>query len=611
MKDNPSMMMETIPPGTILRGRYRIERALGSGGFGHVYLAVDLQTSQPYAVKEYFVSGSGGQAQLQHEAQVLSHLHHANLPAFHEAFHERGRYFVVLSYIEGNDLTDLIRVARQRNEAIPLARILGWIVAICDAVSFMHRQMPPIIHRDIKPDNIRIKSDGTAMLVDLGNAKTAADGARTLFFIRHQGTPGYAPQEQYPGGTGTDERSDIFALGGTLYFALTTHEPPNVSTRTQAMQQGQPDLPSLQAQCAANPAAEAPSADAGRQFRSGSQRAAKPVQRNIRHLAQLNTLPPPLLDQLNRIIMRAMAMRPRDRYQTVEELRNDLQKVVGALPQSTAPSSQPARVLDPNSTQPDLPMLYETIQEAKAQQQAASQANATQAQSASVPVPTLNCPRCHTQVLPTATFCPVCGSTLNNTAEEKQSTRSGEPRNQPQGQSSVPPRTPIVRDASSVRDSSLESTVIIRPQELKQEQRSQEQRSQEQQERQRQARYQAPIQTSDTARNPAVTPPTTPAPVPIQMKPKLAPSAQKTPSSQMIQDPPVTPAALSNQLQRSQGTNFALRPGLLILLIIVAVIAVILVVILLVLLSSHGHAHAAQSVTRAMASIVPTLAQYV
>jgi serine/threonine protein kinase len=589
MKDNPSMMMETIPPGTILRGRYRIERALGSGGFGHVYLAVDLQTSQPYAVKEYFVSGSGGQAQLQHEAQVLSHLHHANLPAFHEAFHERGRYFVVLSYIEGNDLTDLIRVARQRNEAIPLARILGWIVAICDAVSFMHRQMPPIIHRDIKPDNIRIKSDGTAMLVDLGNAKTAADGARTLFFIRHQGTPGYAPQEQYPGGTGTDERSDIFALGGTLYFALTTHEPPNVSTRTQAMQQGQPDLPSLQAQCAANPAAEAPSADAGRQFRSGSQRAAKPVQRNIRHLAQLNTLPPPLLDQLNRIIMRAMAMRPRDRYQTVEELRNDLQKVVGALPQSTAPSSQPARVLDPNSTQPDLPMLYETIQEAKAQQQAASQANATQAQSASVPVPTLNCPRCHTQVLPTATFCPVCGSTLNNTAEEKQSTRSGEPRNQPQGQSSVPPRTPIVRDASSVRDSSLESTVIIRPQELNQ----------------------APIQTSDTARNPAVTPPTTPAPVPIQMKPKLAPSAQKTPSSQMIQDPPVTPAALSNQLQRSQGTNFALRPGLLILLIIVAVIAVILVVILLVLLSSHGHAHAAQSVTRAMASIVPTLAQYV
>ena len=84
---------------------------------------------------------------------------------------------------------------------------MEWLLSICDAVAFLHSQKPPIIHRDIKPDNIRITPSGTAMLVDLGNAKTAADGARTLFFIRHQGTPGYAPLEQYPGGTGTDERS--------------------------------------------------------------------------------------------------------------------------------------------------------------------------------------------------------------------------------------------------------------------------------------------------------------------------------------------------------------------------------------------------------------------
>jgi serine/threonine protein kinase len=188
------MMMETVPSGTVLHGRYRIERVLGSGGFGHVYLAVDLQrNNQPYAIKEYFVTGSSGQAQL-HEAKVLSRLHHPNLPAFQEAFNERGHYFVVLSYIEGHDLTDLIRVARQKNEPIPLNRVLDWILSVCDAVQFLHTQQPQVIHRDIKPDNIRITHNSTAISADLGNAKATADGARTLFFIRHQGTPGYAPQ---------------------------------------------------------------------------------------------------------------------------------------------------------------------------------------------------------------------------------------------------------------------------------------------------------------------------------------------------------------------------------------------------------------------------------
>jgi serine/threonine protein kinase len=218
-------MMETVPSGTILHGRYRIERVLGSGGFGHVYLALDLRTNQQYAIKEYFVTGASGQAQLQHEAKVLGQLHHPNLPAFQEAFDERGHYFVVLSYIEGSDLTDRIRITRQRNEIIALPLIIGWVLSVCDAVQFLHSQQPVVIHRDIKPDNIRIMPDGTAILVDLGNAKATADGARTLFFIRHQGTPGYAPQEQYPGGTGTDVRSDVYALGATLYFALTAKSP--------------------------------------------------------------------------------------------------------------------------------------------------------------------------------------------------------------------------------------------------------------------------------------------------------------------------------------------------------------------------------------------------
>src|SRR3989442_1758298 len=414
------MMMETLPPGTVLYGRYRIERALGSGGFGHVYLAVDRQTNQQYAIKEYLVAGASGKAQLEHEARVLSHLHHPSLPAFQDAFDERGRYYIVLGYIEGSDLTDLLRVVRQRNEVVPLARIMTWIISICDAVTFLHGQNPPVIHRDIKPDNIRITPDGTAILVDLGNAKAAADGARTLFFIRHQGTPGYAPLEQYPGGSGTDTRSDVYALGGTLFFALTTHEPPSVSTRNQSIQQGLPDLPSLQEQLAHNPP-ETTGEPGGRQFRLGVSKPAKPAPRHSRYLAQLGTLPPELLERLNAIIKQAMAMKPNERYQSVAELRNDLKSVLAALPTTTQPPAVgSARPLDPHRTQPDLPMLYETLQNAqKSTDQPSQDASAatptTESQQPLPPASTFHCPRCNAELLRQSTFCPQCGSSLTNT----------------------------------------------------------------------------------------------------------------------------------------------------------------------------------------------------
>src|SRR5256714_8044193 len=392
-------MMETVPSGTILNGHYRIQRVLGSGGFGHVYLAIDLRTNQQYALKEYFVTGSSGQAQLQHEARVLSQLHHPNLPAFQEAFDERGHYFVVLSYIEGSDLTDRIRVARQRNEIIPLPQIMRWILSICDAVQFLHNQQPVVIHRDIKPDNIRIMPNGTAILVDLGNAKATADGARTLFFIRHQGTPGYAPQEQYPGGTGTDTRSDVYALGGTLYFALTAHEPPSVSTRNQSITQRLPDLPSLQEILAQNPPETSAGADSPRQFRLGVTKPAKPAPRHSRHVAQLGTLSPDLLNNLNSIISRAMAMKPKDRYQSVAEFTNDLRIVLAALPPSPQPPpTGSGRSIDPHSTQPDLPFIFEALQNSGGNTDPVSQDDSSRPHSPatqlSSPDPKLPYPRC-------------------------------------------------------------------------------------------------------------------------------------------------------------------------------------------------------------------------
>ena len=416
MKETSSMM-ETVPSGTILHGRYRIESVLGSGGFGHVYLAMDLATQQQYALKEYLVTGASGQEQLQHEATVLSHLHHPNLPAFLDAFIERGRYYVILNYIEGSDLTDLIRITRQRNEVIPVARVINWLLAICDAVIFLHNQQPPIIHRDIKPDNIRITSEGTAILVDLGNAKSAADGVRTLFFIRHQGTPGYAPPEQYPGGAGTDLRSDVYALGGTLYFALSTHEPPSVSIRNQSIQQGQRDLPTLREIIDSNPPEDSPEANAARQFRLGVTKPSKPAPRHSRHVAQLGMLSPELISRINHIIQRSMAMRPKDRYQSVADFARDLKSVMNALPASTEPPTR--RPVDPHSTQPDLPKLFESLQAAKENADSTGSPaqnpppHATTSMPSPAPVMQV-CPRCNTALAPRETICSTCGTVLSN-----------------------------------------------------------------------------------------------------------------------------------------------------------------------------------------------------
>ena len=424
------MVMETLPQGTVLKGHYRIERALGSGGFGHVYLSVDLRTNQQFAIKEYLVTGANGKAQLEHEARVLSQLHHPNLPAFQDAFDERGRYYIVLGYIEGSDLTDLIRTVRQRNEVIPLVRILEWIISICDAVTFLHNHIPPVIHRDIKPDNIRITSDGMAILVDLGNAKATADGARTLFFIRHQGTPGYAPLEQYPGGSGTDTRSDVYALGGTLYFALTTHEPPNVSTRNQSMQQNLPDLPSLQEQLAHNPPETSLASSTGRQFRLGVTKPAKPAPRHSRHLAQLGTLQPEILERLDLIIKKAMAMKPKERFQSVAEMSNDLKLVLRSLPLFTQPTTMnTTRPVDPHSTQPDLAQLFESMQNA---QDAVNQSSEEASPSVPSQQPSLasadptHCPRCNAELRRHATFCPQCGFSLTNKAPNNMASASSQ-----------------------------------------------------------------------------------------------------------------------------------------------------------------------------------------
>ena len=591
------MMMETIPSGTILHRCYRVERVLGSGGFGHVYLAIDLRTNQQYALKEYLVSGASGQEQLQHEVQMLSQLHHPNLPVFRDAFSERGRYYVVLSYIEGNDLTDLMRVTRMRNEAIPLARLLGWMISMCDAVNFLHNQHPPVIHRDIKPDNIRIMPNGTAVLVDLGNAKEAADGKRTLLFIRHQGTPGYAPPEQYPGGSGTDARSDVYALGGTLYFALTTQEPPSVSTRNQSLQQGQYDLPSLQQVLANNPPEDA---DPQRHFRLGASKPQKPGPRHLRHVAQLGTLPPQLLDQLNRIIARAMALRPDKRYQSVAEMSSDLRKVLTVLP-APPPQATPSRPVDPHSTQPDLPQLYETVQAAK--EQAARSVNPTTAQPAGASV---TCPRCGAIITDQSAYCRVCGTPLrqpprdavdppasplpDNTSTKQQPTSSSgndeetimiQPRGQAQNQ---------IKGQASKSATPTAMTIQQPPMQQKYDTQSASSQSP-------QSNGSAPVaQAAQAATAPAklVLPP-----APAALSPWQTAQAQ----SAMVSPPAQNPPSFRLDAGRSSTQTR--------ILILAIALLVVLIVLLIVFLVLHGlHSHASASIHEIRQSIEVQAASY-
>jgi formylglycine-generating enzyme required for sulfatase activity len=219
----------TLAQGQILNNRYRIVKLLGQGGFGAVYKAWDTTLNVPCAVKESFELVAETQRQFLREAQILAGLRHPNLPRVTDYFAvpAQGQY-LVMDYVEGQDLEELRAQAGGR---LPESQALGWISQVCDALSYLHRQKPAIIHRDIKPANIKIVPPdedyplGRAMLVDFGIAKTFDPSMRTTMGARAV-TPGYSPFEQYgQTAAATDARTDIYALGATLYTLLCGQEP--------------------------------------------------------------------------------------------------------------------------------------------------------------------------------------------------------------------------------------------------------------------------------------------------------------------------------------------------------------------------------------------------
>lgn len=202
--------------GTLLKDRYRIVSILGQGGMGAVYRAFDEHLGIPVAVKEnLFLTEEYGR-QFRREAHILAGLRQANLPHVSDYFAlENQVQYLVMDYIEGEDL----RQRMERMGALPEREAILIGISICDALNYLHHRQPPIVHRDIKPGNIKVTPDGQAVLVDFGLAKimegsqVTSTGARAM-------TPGYSPPEQY-GTARTDPRSDIYSLGATLYAVLT------------------------------------------------------------------------------------------------------------------------------------------------------------------------------------------------------------------------------------------------------------------------------------------------------------------------------------------------------------------------------------------------------
>ncbi len=231
-------MITSLQDDTILRERYRLTNIVGQGGMGSIYRAEDLRLpGRLCAIKEIQPdpnlppeAQAQERAQFLQEASILAQLDHPNLPKVSDYFSENGREYLVMDYVPGQDLKQLLD---EHDGPFDEKTVLDWAEQIIDALTYLHHQDPPVLHRDIKPANIKFTPDKRIKLVDFGLVKLMApDDLRTITVVQGRGTALYTPLEQYGGDSGhTDARTDIYALGATLYHLLSDFPPPDAKAR--------------------------------------------------------------------------------------------------------------------------------------------------------------------------------------------------------------------------------------------------------------------------------------------------------------------------------------------------------------------------------------------
>jgi len=229
-----------LRPDHVLRDRYVVREIIGRGGMGSIYLAADNRLpGRVCALKEVQYDSdlpedlrAQTHDQFYREASVLARLDHPNLPKVSDFFTEDERDFLVMDYVPGKDLKTIISNAQRDKAQIPQSDVLQWGMQLGDALQYLHSQDPPVIHRDIKPGNVKLTPNGLVKLVDFGLVKQMVPDEMTITVIQGRGTALYTPLEQYGADTGhTDPRSDIYAFAATLYHLLTSRPPVGAKQR--------------------------------------------------------------------------------------------------------------------------------------------------------------------------------------------------------------------------------------------------------------------------------------------------------------------------------------------------------------------------------------------
>ncbi len=204
---------------------------------GNVYLVYHVRLNRQLALKELvritdtLERQRQFEEQFEMEAQILASLDHPNLASVNDYFLERGNHYLVMEFIDGRTLTEIVSLAPK---TISERRVLAWAGELCDVLEYLHGQSPPVIVRDLKPDNVMLSlSDRKLRLIDFGIAKQAPEAVGTQPIVKGVGTPEYAPLEQY-GNSNTDARSDLYSLGATLLFLLSGKAPPPAFKRGQS-----------------------------------------------------------------------------------------------------------------------------------------------------------------------------------------------------------------------------------------------------------------------------------------------------------------------------------------------------------------------------------------
>jgi len=283
----------------VVQGRYRIVRKLGRGGMGAVYEAVDQRLGITVALKETLSAEPSMRKQFEHEARLLASLQHPALPRVTDHFVEGNRAFLVMQFIAG---TDLARIIAQQPGPFPRDQVIAWADQLLDALIYLHSHDRQVIHRDIKPHNLKLAATGQIALLDFGLARAhPADTSVTASHAFFGYTRQYAPLEQIEDRR-TDPRSDIYALGATLYHLLTGTKPPDALERASAVVNSEPD----------------------------------PLQ-------PANKIYVAVGPQVAAILGKAMALRPEERYANATDFREALRRVgrINSAP-IKAPLNEPA-----------------------------------------------------------------------------------------------------------------------------------------------------------------------------------------------------------------------------------------------------------------------------